>query len=404
MSEFDKVKQVLHRSNPTINGFSSDNTADKILLSGDSTFQQQLIRLFLQNRRNGKIILTRNSDNAFWKQLSNHPDYIIIQNKPGSKTYHPFAGHDSDEIFKMLCALPNNTRISSGLKLLLNQFAKLLVLDANLIESLVENGCTMEIFESRLNNLARRNLISEATCRSMQSRLESYIAYFEDLEALLTDLINFTGNMLHSTGFRTVHSIIADIQKGKNLVFVFDNDLNSASGYDKMLLSLLSSDIEFSLMNTNLRFGFIIDDLKYQYVRPFEWIYSQSNVSYLLNLESEADYHTNSKYTQLVRSKFENYLIFRHANQDMSVFWSNSFGTARIVEYNYSSSTTVTTKYPLFPVANGLFGMQQYTEVSGFHYVDKNIHPDYEIRKLRNNELFYYVKSQNRISQHSLAL
>ena len=97
-------------------------------------------------------------------------------------------------------------------------------------------------------------------------------------------------------------------------------------------------------------------------------------------------------------------MIFRHANYDMSVFWSNSFGTARIVEYNYSNSTTVTTKYPLFPIANGLFGMQQHTEVSGFHYVDKNIHPDYEIRNLQNNELFYYVKSQNRISQHSLAL
>ena len=402
MSEFDKVRQVLHHTNPTTTGFNSVNMTDKVLISGDSTYQQQLILLFMQNRKNGKIVLTHESENAFWHNMRNHPDYVIIQNTPGSRTYHPFAGHTDIDIYRMLCALPCTSEVSDGLRLLLKQFAKLLVLDENLIEALVTDGCTIETFENRLNILSRRNLINETRRNAFQSRLESYISYFESLEVLLNDLLDFTENMLHTRGFRTAHSIATDISKGKNIVFVFDNDLRSASRYDKMLLSLLASDFELSLKNSNINYSFIIDDLSYQYVRPFEWIYSQPNVSYLMNLESVADYYTNPRYSQLVRSKFEIYMVFGHANHDMSVFWSDSFGTAKIVEYNYSNSNTVTTKYPLFPMANDLFRMQQYTEVSGFHYVDKNIHPDYEIRNLRNNELFYYVKSQNRIIQHSL--
>lgn len=404
MSEFDKVQQVLHRSNPTTNTFGSTNSNDKILISGESTIQQQLIHLFVQNRSGGKIILTRDRENAFWHNLRNNPDYVIIQNKPGCKTYHPFAGHTDAEIYKMLCALPRTGGISSGLNLLLKQFAKLLVLDENLIEVLVSDGCSLNVFEDRLDLLMRRNLLNETTRNTFQNRLESYISYFEDLEVLLNDLLDFTGNMIHTTGFRTAHSIATDIRNRKNLIFVFDNDMRSVSGYDKMLLSLLSGDLEFSLKNSEINYSFVIDDLNYQYVRPFEWVHSQTKASVLMNLESIADYYTNPKYSQLVRSNFEIYMVFAHRNQNMSIFWSESFGRARIVEYNYSNSNTVTTKYPLFPVANGLFGTQQYTEVSGFHYVDKNIHPDYEIRNLNNNELFYFVKSQNRISQHSLVL
>ena len=405
MSEYDKVMQVLHRSNPKGNhGCNTSAKTDKILISGDSTLQQQLIKLFVQNRPEGKIILTRESENAFWHSLRNHPDYVIIQNTSGSKTYHPFEGHSDNDIYKLLCSLSSTGEFSSGLKLLLKQFAKLLVLDENLIEAIVTNGCGIEVFERRLDNLYNRNLISDAERNSFQARFESYISYYQDLEVLLNDLLDFTENMLHTSGFRTAHSIAADISKGKNLIFVFDNDLRSASGYDKMLLSLLAGDIELSLKNSGRGYSFIIDDLSYQYVQPFEWIYSQPKVAVLMNLESVADYYTNVQYTQLVRSKFEVYMVFGHRNQDMSVFWSNSFGTARMVEYNYSNSNTVTTKYPLFPIANGLFGMQQYSEVSGYHYVDKNIHSDYEIRNLQNNELFYYVKSQNRISQYSLVL
>ena len=404
MSEYDKIQQVLHRVNPTPTGISSTNKNDRILLSGDSTLQQKLIQLFVQNKRWGKIILTRYSDNAFWHDLRNNSDYVIIQNTPGSKTYHPFAGHNENEIYKMLCALPSARNVSSGLKLLLKQFSKLLVLDENLIEALVANGCNISTFENRLDILIRRNLINEITSNLFQTRLESYISHYEELEVLLNDLMDFTENMIHSVGFRTAHSIALDITRGKNMIFVFDNDLRSASDYDKMLLSLLSSDVELSLKNSGQKYCFIIDDLSYQYVRPFEWVFSQPNVSFLMNLESVADYFKNPNYTQVVRSNFENYLVFGHNNQDMSVFWSNTFGTARTVEYSYSNSNMITTKYPLFPVARGLFGMQQYSEVSGFHYVDKNIHPDYEIKRLTNNELFYYVKSQNTISQHTLVI
>ena len=404
MSEYDKVQRMLHRSDTITSGFTSKSAKDKILISGDSTIQQQLIRLLVKNKKGGKIILTKESLNAFWHELRNDPDYVIIQNIPGSKTYHPFTGHSDSEIYKMLCALPGTREISSGLKLLLKQFSKLLVLDENLIEAIVAQGCSISVFENRLDMLMQRGLINEITRNSWQARLESYVSYYGDLEVLLNDVLEFTENMIHTNGFRTAHSLEQDITSGRNLIFVFDNDLHSASGYDKMLLTLLAGDLEFSLKNSEKRYWFIVNDLSYQYVRPFEWVYSQPNVSLLMNLESVADYCLNPRYTQLIRSKFENYMIFEHRNQDMSVFWSNFFGTARIVEYNYSNSNTVTTKYPLFPIANGLFGTQQYSEVLGFHYVDKNIHPEYELRNLRNDEIFYYVKSQNRVSKHTLVI
>ena len=405
MSEFSKALNILHRSDQAENNYQAQqNLTDKVLMSGESGIQRQLLQMYIQRKKLGKIILIRKRDDAFMRTLSSIPNTVIIQNAAGTKTYHPFAGHSENEIYQMLCALPFPGNMGSGLRRLLSYFSKLLVIDENLIEAIVNEGCDLDVLEARVDELCRRNVITENEGRRLLQRMESFTRDFVDLEALLIDLMELTRKGSASFGFRASYSIRSCIEQNKNLVFVFDNNLRAADGYDRMLLSLVSSDIELSLKNTQKEYCFVVDDLKHQYLQPFEWVFSQPNVSCLINLNETADYCTNKSYSQLVKSGFEDYLIFTHKNHDMCVFWSDSFGSARTVEYNYSASNTAVTRYPLLPIANGLFGMQQHSETTGYHFVDKNMHQDYEIRDLRNNELFYFVRSQNRISRHSLTV
>ena len=286
--------------------------------------------------------------------------------------------------------------------LLLKYFARLLVMDENLIDAIAREGCDLFVFEEHINGLCQRNVLTEREGQRLLNHFESLTQSFVDLEVMLDDLLQLTRKGAASLGFRVSYSIKSCIEQNRNMIFVFDGSLRSSDGFDRMLLSLLSADAELSLKNTRKRYCFMVDDLKYQYLSPFEWIFSEPDVTLMVNLNESADYTANRLYAQLIRSKFEDYLIFTHKNSDMCSFWSDSLGSARTVEYNYSNSNTTTTRYPLLPVANGLFGMQQHSEVTGYHYVDKNIHQDYEIRDLRNNELFYYIRSKNRISRHTL--
>ena len=170
------------------------------------------------------------------------------------------------------------------------------------------------------------------------------------------------------------------------------------------LSSWLLQAAKQTLKNSSINYTLVIDDLPYTYVKAFEWVFSQNLPSIIINLASAADYHINARYTHLIRSKIDYYLVFNHQNQDMCRFWSDSFGTSRIIEYNYSSSNTVTTKYPLFEFANNLLGSQQQTNVSSYHYVDKNLYPDYEIRNLLPNEFFFYERQTNRLTKRILSV
>lgn len=405
MSEYSKVLRIINTSNNVNNRTENrSNSSDRILMSGESILQGKLLQMYIRRKNCGKIILVQEHDEAVIRELNRIPNTVVIHNSAETKAYHPFAGHSEDEIYKMMCALSVSEPMSNGLKRLLRYFSRLLVLDENLIEVIVREGCDIDVLESRVDILCQRCKITESEGRHLLDHIESFAQYFVSIEVLLDNLLEFTRKKSTPMGFNTSYSIRSCIEQHKNMVFVFDNDLNAADGYDRLLLTLLSADINLSLKNTQEEYCFVINDLKYQYLRPFEWILSQPKASLFINLYRAADYYKNNIYSQLIRSRFEDYLIFTHKNQDMCVFWSNSLGSARTVEYNYSNSDTTITRYPLLPVANGLFGMQQHSEVLGYHYVDKNIHQDYEIRDLRNTELFYFVRSQNRISRHSLNL
>ena len=111
MSEFDKIQNILHRTNPSVNAainpVSSHSRITKCLLSGTSRWQQVLVESFATNQNVGKIILTKESANSVYHSLANRSDTIIIRNSPSSKSYHPFSGHNDIEIAQMLKKLSN---------------------------------------------------------------------------------------------------------------------------------------------------------------------------------------------------------------------------------------------------------------------------------------------------------
>lgn len=408
MSEFDKIQNILHRTNPSvntaINSVSAYSRITKCLLSGTSRWQQVLVESFVANQNIGKIILTKESANSVYHSLVNRTDTIVIRNSPSSKAYHPFSGHNDVEIAQMLKKLSNQGTRDADLNNLIRHFSKLFTLDSNLIEAISNNieGLTLELIEERLEILVRRNIVSEREAEQRMGVFRSYVSSFSTLEDMLADLIEFSRVSNLSLGFRTSYSVNTALANRKNLVFVFDGDLNSASGYDKTLLTLLSSDIELSQSIKTIPFALIIDDVSYLYIKPFQALLDRGNVFVVLNLETETDYSVNKVYGQLITTKFERYMIFRHTNDTARNYWSNFFGGARVIEYNYSNSNTAITKYPMFSTLTGLFGTEQHSDVVGFHYVDRNIFQEYDIRNLHEKEYLLFEKNSNQISQQTL--
>lgn len=403
MSEFDKARNLLDRRNIVMRNSLEKNNVEKILFSGESPMQKKFITSYISSRRSSKIILDKSGSTNMWKSYVNDPNTVVIRNSNDSKAYNPFWGHSDVEIYQMLLKLASSEKLTSGFKILLKLFSELLKYDINLIDAVSRSdaGCTLELFERRLDLLVRKNIISEREANARFERLRSYVSSFQDLESLILDLTLFTGNIVSAQGFRTTYSLTTILNQHKNVVFVFDGDLNSASGFDKMLLTLLSGDLEF-VESTYHSFDLIINDLSYQYIKPFEWALESEKIPCLVNFESETNYATIQMFGQLVRSNMSKYAIFRHSNSQACKFWSDALGTSPMVEYSYNMSDSNTTKYPLFSPVNNLFGTQQHSESVGYRYVDKNIYQDYDIRNLGPNEFFYYDKGLNQVSQQSI--
>lgn len=404
MSEFDKARHVLHRTSvPVFSRAEKIDTASRLLMSGDSPVQPVLLRQYVQTQPMGKVILSHDDRDAFWRELCTDPRVVIIRNSSDTRTYHPFAGHSARQIQQMLCALPEAQNANADLKLLIRTFAQILELDESLLEYVAENGCTPDLLEERLDILLERRRLPEARYNMILRQVHSYTNAYPELEVLLTGLPDFLTHSVRS-GLRAGHSLRSVIESGRSIVFVFDNDYNSASDFDRTLLSLVASDMDLTLKNRTADFSLVIDDLPYLYIQPFLWAFHRPNGACVLNLCSIADYPLNHRYAQLIRTCFDLYMVFAHNSQDMCQFWSDTFGPARIAEYSYGNTSTNTTRYPMLSPVNQLFGLQQDAETVNYQYVDKNLYPSYTFRNLGPKEYFLYERKFNRISQRLLSL
>ncbi len=398
MSEFSKAIDFVQKqnSNTRIENHLYE-MGQRYVFSGDSVYKNSIItRCFYKMNNVGKIILTQNSENSIWKSNRNG---VVIRNNMYSDIYNPFKGYKNDKIFQMMHKLPGFDSLSPVACNLLRRLCFIIELDNSFFSSFSGYSSLEEIINDRVSYLHNNGKIDNNMYERIIDAVDSRFSDLDELESFFYNISHIINRVSRNSGFRVSHSLAEDIARNKEIYFVFDNNLSSSDAFDSVLIALLSCDIEQSLIGKE--FCFVIDDLPYSYVEPFEWIFSYSNVISILNLCKNANYYSEDKYSRLIRSQFDYYMIFVHKDSKMCQFWSDAFGTGRFIEYNFNNTNSYTDRLPIPRSLNEMLGNKQISEATGYHYVDKNIHPDYEIRNLNAKTFFLYDKKNNTITKTS---